>query len=146
MELQLKRGFETTNSTAGTLWHDTAFLGFTIEDGHREPKIPGQTRIPAGRYRLQKRTDGRFYREYSEKFKHKYVYQLEDVPGFEAILIHIGNTVSDTRGCILPNGLLSFDKTGNAYFGSNSSACYQSLYRYLDQFNEEIYLTITNPA
>lgn len=34
--------------------------------------------------------------------KYKHVWRLEDVPGRSAILIHAGNTIKDTQGCILP--------------------------------------------
>lgn len=34
--------------------------------------------------------------------KYRGVWRLEHVPGRSAILIHAGNTINDTRGCILP--------------------------------------------
>ena len=34
--------------------------------------------------------------------KYKNVWRLENVPGRSAILIHAGNTIKDTQGCILP--------------------------------------------
>jgi len=52
----------------------------------------GESCIPAGVYVCS------FY----SGDKHKNVYMVNDVPGREAILIHIGNTVKDTTGCILP--------------------------------------------
>lgn len=35
-------------------------------------------------------------------FKYKDCWRLLDVPGRSAILIHAGNTIRDTEGCILP--------------------------------------------
>ena len=67
---------------------------FALEDPVRDgPKIPGETAIPTGDYRMT------LY--WSPKFK-KQVLLFHDVPGFEAIEVHSGNYPTDTRGCILP--------------------------------------------
>lgn len=55
-------------------------------------KVKGMTAIPEGRYLM------RF--TYSPKFG-KRLFQLMDVPLFDDIRIHSGNSVKDTQGCIL---------------------------------------------
>ena len=55
-------------------------------------KVKGMTAIPEGRYLM------RF--TYSPKFGKK-LFQLMDVPLFDGIRIHSGNSVKDTQGCIL---------------------------------------------
>lgn len=55
-------------------------------------KMKGMTAIPEGRYLM------RF--TYSPKFG-KRLFQLMDVPLFDGIRIHSGNSVKDTQGCIL---------------------------------------------
>ena len=55
-------------------------------------KVKGMTAIPEGRYQM------RF--TYSPKFG-KRLFQLMDVPLFDGIRIHSGNSVKDTHGCIL---------------------------------------------
>ena len=55
-------------------------------------KEKGMTAIPEGRYLM------RF--TYSPKFG-KRLFQLMDVPLFDGIRIHSGNSVKDTQGCIL---------------------------------------------
>ena len=66
---------------------------WTLEDEVRDGlKIPGQTAIPAGRYRVKMTQSVRFNRMLPE---------VCDVPGFTYIRIHAGNTAADTAGCIL---------------------------------------------
>ena len=55
-------------------------------------KVKGMTAIPEGRYLM------RF--TYSPKFGRR-LFQLMDVPLFDGIRIHSGNSVKDTQGCIL---------------------------------------------
>lgn len=55
-------------------------------------KVKGMTAIPEGRYLM------RF--TYLPKFG-KRLFQLMDVPLFDGIRIHSGNSVKDTQGCIL---------------------------------------------
>ena len=58
----------------------------------RRLKVKGMTAIPEGRYLM------RF--TYSPKFGRR-LFQLMDVPLFDGIRIHSGNSVKDTQGCIL---------------------------------------------
>lgn len=92
MILLLKRSKSTEHSTSGVLTVNSAFECYTLEDVVRAEKIPGETAIPAGKYRIVITYSNRFKRDLP---------LLVDVPGFEGVRIHPGNTDQDTEGCIL---------------------------------------------
>jgi hypothetical protein len=95
----IRVGRDTYSSacTMGIMRVDNKILKlYTIEDRTREDgvKIPGETCIPAGTYRFVTRRQN--------KNPQRVVIWILDVPGFDAIQIHIGNKPKDSRGCILP--------------------------------------------
>jgi len=88
-------------STIGKLTFNNLTFA-TIEDTHRDEKIFGKTRIPAGTYEIKLRNFGGHYEKYKKTIPgHEGMLWLQDVPNFNDILIHIGNTAKDTKGCIL---------------------------------------------
>lgn len=114
MVLHLKRSKSTEDSTIGILNikpdnQNREYLGiFTLEDVVRPEKIHGKTAIPAGTYDVIIR--------YSPKFK-RLMPAISKVPGFTGILIHAGNTSTDTEGCIL----VGFIRDGNSIFYSRAA-------------------------
>ena len=68
-------------------------------------KVKGMTAIPEGRYLM------RF--TYSPKFG-KRLFQLMDVPLFDGIRIHSGNSVKDTQGCILVGNNTKVERLENS--------------------------------
>jgi hypothetical protein len=92
MQLQLVRKIFTDQSTIGELSVNGVFECFTLEDKVRPVKIKGETAIPAGTYEVAV--------TFSNKFQ-KLLPLLMDVPNFDGIRIHTGNTAKDTLGCIL---------------------------------------------
>ena len=107
MELEVLRISSQKDSTNGILFDVTGgerkFLCYTLEDEYREDKVAGETRIPAGTYRVTLRTTGGFHGRYVKKYgdMHKGMLWVRDVPNFEYILIHTGNNDSHTAGCLL---------------------------------------------
>jgi hypothetical protein len=107
MELEVLRFSSQDDSTNGILFDVTGgkrkFLCYTLEDEYREEKVSGETRIPAGTYRVTLRTTGGFHGRYVKKYgdMHKGMLWVRDVPNFEYILIHTGNTDKHTAGCLL---------------------------------------------
>jgi len=92
MKLELKRHFLSPEYTIGIMLIDGVYFCDTLEDTVREYKIKHETAIPAGTYRV--------ILTMSQRFK-KIMPLLLDVPGFDGIRIHSGNTKADTSGCIL---------------------------------------------
>ena len=94
MELLVQRIAKKSDYTIGRLFVDGRYFADTLEDRVREPgvKVPGETAIPAGRYRVIVNVSPKFGRELP---------RLLDVPGFEGILIHAGNSARDSAGCLL---------------------------------------------
>lgn len=92
MELKLVRKEFTNDSTIGELSVNGKFECFTLEDRVRPVKIKGETAIPLGAYEVVV--------TFSNRFK-KPLPLFLNVPGFEGVRIHSGNTKKDTEGCIL---------------------------------------------
>jgi hypothetical protein len=92
MKLQLMREQYRPDSTVGRLLVDGTFECFTLEDGIRANKVQGRTAIPPGTYRVTVTPSPRFRKDLP---------RLHDVPNFQGVLIHPGNTAADTEGCIL---------------------------------------------
>ena len=92
MNLVLKRWPSNDVCTHGDLFVGDDFECVTLEDVVRDVKIPGETAIPAGSYRI--------IITYSNRFKRDLILLL-DVPNFTGIRIHSGNKAADSEGCIL---------------------------------------------
>lgn len=114
MELKLKRIAKKSTYTIGRLFIDDAYFCDTIEDKDRglrqcdgeaacrKKKIKGMTAIPSGRYRVTLGVYSlRFGKQEKYKFCGGFLPRLVDVPAYEGVLIHIGNTSLDTDGCII---------------------------------------------
>ena len=69
-----------------------------------ESKIPGKTAIPYGRYEVTMKVRSPKYSNFAKyswaKKYDGYLPRLLNVPHFEGVLIHAGNTAADTEGCI----------------------------------------------
>jgi hypothetical protein len=93
MNILVERFDSGSKDTLGRLYIDGKFYCYTLEDEKREVKVKGDTRIPEGTYKVV------FYDSPSHG---KESLLIKDVPNFQYILIHPGNTEDDTMGCLLP--------------------------------------------
>jgi len=143
MKLEVIRFSSGTDSTNGILlevieqgndidglWQQKKFLAYTLEDEQRDTKVFGETRIPNGVYKLGLRKVGGYHARYTKRFPHIHIGMLHvlNVPGFEYILIHCGNTDEHTAGCLLvgdsqENNLITKD----GFIGKSTQA-YKRIY------------------
>ena len=138
--LEVLRYSSGADSTLGLLFINDAngreFLSYTLEDEFREEKVSAETRIPEGTYDIKLRTEGGFHNRYSTKFGvpwHKGMLHVQDVPGFEYILIHTGNTDEHTMGCLLVADSSTQNITKDGFVGASVSA-YKRIYPSLAQW------------
>lgn len=92
MNIELKRRYLGEVYTIGSLSIDGQYFCDTLEDAVRQVKVYGKTAIPYGRYNIILNVSPHFGR---------ILPRLIDVPQFDGVLIHRGNTAEDTAGCIL---------------------------------------------
>ena len=96
MKLRVERLWNKPAYTVGRLFVDGKFFCNTLEDTVRdlsnEKKVYGKTAIPYGEYKVVYNWSPKFGRNLP---------RLLNVPAFEGILIHPGNTADDSAGCIL---------------------------------------------
>ena len=132
MKLEVLRFSSQSDSTLGMLFDVTdgrKFLCFTLEDEARETKVKGETRIPAGTYKLKLRTEGGYHQRFASKFGdiHKGMIHVQDVPGFTYILWHTGNTDENTDGCLLLGDTSQQNITKAGFIGASNDA-YKRVY------------------
>lgn len=97
MQIVVTRGKSTENSTAGVLEINSRIRFYTLEDVDRflengGAKVWHKTAIPRGYYPVTI--------DWSQRFSGLAIHIL-NVPQFEGVRIHAGNTDKDTDGCIL---------------------------------------------
>lgn len=115
MELRVERRWRKDNYTVGRLYVDGEYFCNTLEDKDRglkqgdgmelikEKKVYGETAVPTGRYRVRMDVISPKYSrmDWYRNLCGGKMPRLENVPGFEGVLIHPGNTAADSLGCIL---------------------------------------------
>jgi LysM repeat protein len=128
MKITVDRYISDNDATISRISIDDNFECYGLEDEYREVKVMKETRIPAGTYKVGVRTEGRFHNKYTNDYPgmHKGMLHVLDVPGFEYILIHVGNYEHNTDGCLLV-GTSRVETPGSMMVGS-SVAAYKKFY------------------
>ena len=151
MKLLLRRIAKRDTYCIGKLYIDGRYFSDTLEDTDRgltqsmplsqiqKIKIQDKTAIPKGTYKVTldvispKYSKKDFYKRFANGGR---VPRLLNVPGWEGVLIHAGNTANDSSGCILVGQ--------NKIIGQviNSKDTFIRLYNELKKAQDEIILTI----
>jgi hypothetical protein len=141
---------------------DQTVKGVGVEDEKRDIKIHGETRIPNGTYNLSLRISPKFSTEYYSDVEgnliskqdynklhpakrlmytpHQLIW-VKDVPGFEFILLHWGNSDDDTHGCYIVGS--SFGTIGSQKGVVNSRKKYMEIYPLIYRAIKKGTVTIT---
>ena len=151
MKLTLKRIAKKTTYTIGKLYIDGQYFCDTLEDKDRgldqkmtldeikKKKVHGQTAIPIGTYKvtldvISPKFGGRvFYKQFANGGR---VPRILNIPGFDGVLLHVGNLPSQTDGCVLVG---RNTKVGMVL---NSKETFINLYKELLKDKNNITLTI----
>jgi len=111
MKLEVVRSMCGATCTIGELLVNGEHECYTLEDVVRpegSPKVFGETAIPYGTYQVVVTYSPHFQRDLP---------LVADVPGFQGIRIHPGNTAADTEGCLL----VGTGKTATSVTGSRDA-------------------------
>lgn len=128
MKIVLSRFTNLHNkSTMGLLFIDGEFQCYTLENPFRFAKMPGDSRIPEGEYKVQKRKVlSPMTKRYRDQFPYfDYHLELQDVPEFQFIYFHIGNTAPNTDGCVLVGETSDFVRE----FVGRSGPAFEKMYK-----------------
>lgn len=128
MKITVNRFLSDNDSTVSRISIGGSHQCFGLEDEFRENKVPKETRIPSGTYKVSVRTEGGFHNRYSTIFSeiHQGMLHIMDVENFTLILIHCGNTHEDTAGCLIIGASVNATE-GDISIG-NSRAAYRRFY------------------
>ncbi len=149
MDLTLKRIARRETYTIGHLYIDGKYFCDTIEDTDRglkqslpqsvnaAKKRKGVTAIPEGKYLVVMNVKSpKFSTKKQYEWCGGYLPRLVNVPAFDGVLIHIGNTAKDTEGCLLVGKNTQVGKV------LDSTATFKELYQRLKAAKDRIYITI----
>lgn len=148
MKIEVEIVEETNDYTLSKCSIDGQYTCVGVEDEYRPltAKVYGETRIPRGTYKLGHRYSPKFsnsfymnpetcmlvghskynLHEHKGWVPHELLW-IKDVPGFEYVLIHWGNTDNDTAGCYVVGKSFAF--FGKRKGVSCSKSTYVEIYK-----------------
>lgn len=147
LKILIKRIAKRDSYTIGHVFLNGEYFCDSVEDTDRglssemslaeilEKKVKSKTAIPTGSYQVTLNVvSPRFSKSTKYDFCSGKLPRLLNVPGYDGVLIHIGNTPQDTDGCIL----LGKNKVKGQVVESTST--FKEFYNRISKFNT---ITIT---
>lgn len=153
MKILIDRKWKKPTYTISNLYIDDEWFCHVIEDTDRgltqdtpvskiiatKKKYPSQTAIPSGTYKITLDVISPKYKSspfYQKNANGSRVPRLLDIPGFDGVLIHTGNTQKDSAGCLIVGK--------NTVVGKvlNSKDYFIKLYKILQTAKDDIEITI----
>lgn len=155
MELYIDRAYKGLDFVISNLFVNGREFCYVLEDADRglnssmdettirRDKIYGKTAIPTGLYRIV--LDVKSPRFGDQPFYQKvcggYLPRLENVKGYDGVLVHVGNTIKDTNGCLLV-GLYKDQEKGMVTHSKDAFSKLYPLLKDADARGEEIWIQV----
>lgn len=151
MNIKVERIYNNSNYCISHIYANDVYVCDGIEDTDRglnknmplseikKKKVYAKTAIPVGKYQLTINVISPKFskKEYYVKFCGAKMPRVLDVPGFDGILIHRGNSEKDSAGCLIVGYNTIKGKV------TNSSEAFEKLYNILKSSKEKIYIEYT---
>lgn len=120
------RRISHNNSTFSLCYIKGKFCCFLLEDPPHSSKIAGDTRVPAGKYRLEHRISP----THSERYGNRPMIYIEGIPNYTGVMFHKGNRKVDTKGCPLTGNGIAVESASNEYVipAGMSTQAYEKFY------------------
>src|SRR5690606_31469172 len=101
--IRIIRVAQGKQSTLSHLYIGGLFACYLLEDAVRRKKIAGITCIPPGEYGLSLNYWAGMNVRYAKRYPllHEGMVEITEIPNFQLVFFHTGNTHADTRGCPL---------------------------------------------
>jgi len=130
MKLKSYRFMSQKDFTYSIMMMDGDPAAFILEDEKRAMKVRGETRIPEGVYAIKYR---RILTPMTEKYRNRFDWfrwhlQLMNVPNFNYVYMHIGNTDEDTDACLLMGDTCDLTPPTDDGFIGESTSCFKRNY------------------
>jgi hypothetical protein len=145
--LTLLRYLDDGETTLGLIFLRNKFFAYTLEDSHKEVKVEMHTRIPAGIYPIDfNKNETDLTLKYRRNYVNWFDFHLEikQIPNFQNVYIHVGNTHQNTDGCILIADGVSAGTSKSLQYSKNAYERFYKTVSALLKSNEQVTIQILN--
>lgn len=145
--LTVLRYLDDGETTLGLIFLRNKFFAYTLEDAHNEVKIAKKTRIPSGIYLIDfNKNETDLTKIYRKNYRGWFDFHLEikEIPNFQNVYIHVGNTHEHTEGCILIADGVSAGTSKSLQYSRNAYERFYKTISALIKSDEKVNIQILN--